>query len=48
MKNLKKFKKEDTPRDSKRFEKKPQKKRKLNPMDSKPPKYRMTYLNDEL
>jgi len=48
MKNLKKFKNEHALKDPKRFEKKSQKKRRLNPMESKPPKYRKSYLNNEL
>jgi len=50
MKKVKKLKDELSRKDSKRIEKKPfsqKKKKKLNPEDSNPPKYRHTYLNDE-
>jgi len=49
MKKHKKFKDEFSKRDSKQFEKKTvnHKKGKLRPSDSRPPKYRLNYLNEE-
>ncbi len=49
MKKLKKFKDQDSKRDSKRLEKKNTKKRKprFTPDENRPPKYRHHYLNEE-
>ena len=49
MKKHKKLKDEFSKRDSKKIEKKSSKKRKknLNPNNSRPPKYRNTYINEE-
>ena len=48
MKKHKKFKDEFSNRDSKRIQKNPkQKKKYLNPSDSKAPKYKLNYLNEE-